>query len=410
MIEIETSEISPTCIKVIGVGGGGCNAVNRMVESQMKHIEFITVNTDLQALTLSPAHTKIQIGVQTTRGLGAGTIPEVGEKSAIEDSDAIKEHLTGSHMVFITAGMGGGTGTGASPIIAKLARDLGILTVAVVTRPFTFEGPKKMELAEQGIKRLSEYVDAIIIIPNQNLLKIIDRKFPLKDAFRLADEVLYQGVKGISDLITVPGHMNADFADIRTIMKSTGEALMGLGSASGDGKAAKAAEQAITNPLIDGATMEGAKGILINVVHDENVSLYEVEEAVGIITSRADKNALIKVSTHHDENLSDEIKISVIATGFKRADLEYARRLRHDQENSAEKPAEDSEDEDESSPILSLPGAKKGRIIEIIGNDELEEDRPENIIKEPFKKLSEKFDSASRDHYDIPAFLRQAGA
>ncbi|MBI9105118.1 MAG: cell division protein FtsZ [Spirochaetales bacterium] len=306
---------SPTVIKVIGVGGGGNNAVNRMIASGLKNVEFIAVNTDLQALKLSSAGMKMPIGTKLTGGLGAGGNPDVGQNAAIESTEELKNALRGADMVFITAGMGGGTGTGAAAVVAQIARELDSLTVAVVTKPFAFEGAKKMKLAEQGIERLRKAVDTLIIIPNQYLLKIVERKTPIKEAFRIADDVLRQGVQGISDLITEAGEINIDFADVRTIMKGKGDALMGIGTGRGDNRAVDAATNAINNPLLEDARIEGAKGILVSVTGGEDFSLSEYEEILNIITTNADSDAMIISGTATDPSLNDEVKVTVIATG-----------------------------------------------------------------------------------------------
>ncbi|KGE73513.1 cell division protein FtsZ [Spirochaeta lutea] len=312
----EDTTSSPTVIKVVGVGGGGSNAVNRMIASKLADVEFIAVNTDLQALQASMAPTRLPLGTQVTGGLGAGGNPEVGEKAAIEDTQTIEKLLHGADMVFITAGMGGGTGTGAAPIIAKIAQELGILTVAVVTKPFSFEGRKKSNLAEQGISRLREHVDTLITIPNQHLLKIVEKNTPIKQAFLVADDVLRQGVQGISDLITKPGEINIDFADVRTIMKGQGDALMGIGRGTGENRAVDAATNAINNPLLEDANIEGAKGILVNVTGGTDFSLSEYEEILQIITANSDEDALVIAGTGVDEGMDDELIVTVIATGF----------------------------------------------------------------------------------------------
>ncbi len=313
---IEDSGASPTIIKVIGVGGGGSNAVNRMISVGLQNVQFIAVNTDLQALQNSRADIRLPLGTKLTGGLGAGGIPEVGEKAALEDKERIQDIIRGADMVFLTAGMGGGTGTGAAPVIASIAKDLGILTVAVVTKPFEFEGKKKMKLAEEGIRKLRQAVDTLIVIPNQHLLKIVDRKTPIKQAFLLADDVLRQGVQGISDLITKAGEINIDFADVRTIMKGQGDALMGIGVGHGDNRAVDAATNAINNPLLEDAHIEGAKGILVNVTGGNDFTLSEYEEILRIITANADEDALIIAGNTIDETLDDEIRVTVIATGF----------------------------------------------------------------------------------------------
>jgi cell division protein FtsZ len=318
---LEDEHSSPTVIKVIGVGGGGNNALNRMISAGLQHVQFISINTDIQALNTSKAEVRIPIGSKLTGGLGAGGIPDIGEKAALENQEELKQILKGSDMLFITAGMGGGTGTGAAPIIAHIARELNILTVAVVTKPFDFEGRKKMVLAEQGLARLRESVDTLIVIPNQHLLKIVEKRTPIKEAFFMADDVLRQGVQGISDLITVPGEINIDFADVKTIMNGRGDAMMGVGVGAGDNRAVDAATQAINNPLLEDSSIEGAKGVLVNVSGGEDLSLTEYEEIVKIITANADIDALIIAGNAIDTVLTDQIKVTVIATGFNKAVL-----------------------------------------------------------------------------------------
>ena len=306
-------------IRVVGIGGAGCNVINTMIESQqIQGVEFIAINTDSQALSMSKAVVKIPIGQEITKGLGAGAHPDIGLRAAEESREIIKSNLEGSDMVFITAGMGGGTGTGASPIIASLARELGSLTVGVVTKPFDFEGAQRKENAERGISLLKNEVDALIIIPNQKLLEIADEKMSILDAFRVSDSVLNQGVQGISDLIVMPGLINVDFADVRTVMKDAGSALMGIGMGSGEGRAKMAAKAAISSPLLE-LSIEGATGILFNIVGGADMSMKEVDEAARIIGEAASADANIIFGTAIDEKLSDQIKITVIATGFDSA-------------------------------------------------------------------------------------------
>ncbi len=312
----ENKGISPTVIKVVGVGGGGSNAVNRMIAMGLKNVSFVAINTDQQALYNSNAETRFAIGTKLTGGLGAGGIPEIGEKAAMEDTESVQNLLKGADIVFITAGMGGGTGTGAAPVVAHVARQLGALTVAVVTKPFDFEGKRKMQLAEEGIERLRQEVDTLITIPNQYLLKIAEKRTPIREAFFMADEVLRQGVQGISDLITEPGEINIDFADVRTIMKGKGDALMGIGIGSGENRATDAATNAINNPLLEDARVEGAKGILVNVTGGFDFSLSEYEEVLKIITANADDDALIIAGTSIVESMNDRLRVTVIATGF----------------------------------------------------------------------------------------------
>lgn len=302
-------------IKVIGVGGAGNNAVNRMLELGIKSVDFIAVNTDRQALQKSKASTKIQIGEKITRGLGAGANPDIGAQSAEESKTELSEVLRGADMVFVTCGMGGGTGTGAAPVVAGLAKEMGILTIGVVTKPFTFEGKKRLAQAERGIESLKSKVDTLIVIPNDKLLQIIDRKTSMSEAFMMADDVLRQGVQGISDLITVTGTVNLDFADVKTIMLNTGMAHMGTGSASGENKAEDAAKQAIQSPLLE-TSIEGARGVIINITGGEDLGLQEVNTAAELIQRSVDPEANIIFGTVIDPEMTDEIKITVIATGF----------------------------------------------------------------------------------------------
>ena len=303
-------------IKVIGVGGAGNNAVNRMLDLGIKNVDFIAVNTDRQALQKSKANTKIQIGEKITRGLGAGANPDVGAQSAEESKQEITEVLRGADMVFVTAGMGGGTGTGAAPTVAGLAKEMGILTIGVVTKPFTFEGKKRLAQAERGIESLKGKVDTLIVIPNDKLLQVIDRKTSMAEAFMMADDILRQGVQGISDLITVTGAINLDFADVKTIMQNTGMAHMGIGFASGENKAEDAAKQAIQSPLLE-TTIEGARGVIINVTGGNDLGLQEVNTAAELIQRSVDPEANIIFGTVVDESMNDEIQITVIATGFE---------------------------------------------------------------------------------------------
>ncbi|MBI5754781.1 cell division protein FtsZ [Candidatus Peregrinibacteria bacterium] len=316
-------DISPVAqIKVFGVGGGGGNAVNRMIKANLKGIEFISVNTDAQALYHSEAPLKINIGKATTRGLGAGSNPDMGRQAAEESSEELKSVLEGSDMVFITYGLGGGTGTGAGPIIADLARSLGILTVAVVTRPFAFEGLRRKNQAEEGLENLKAKVDTLITIPNDRILSIIDKKTPITDAFTVVDDVLRQGVQGIADLITIHGMINVDFADVKAIMQNAGSALMGIGFGSGENRAVEAAKTAIESPLLE-MNISGAKGILFNIMGGTDLSMFEVDEAARVITEAADPDANIIFGSVINDSYTGEIKITVIATGFddKKMDL-----------------------------------------------------------------------------------------
>jgi len=316
MLDFETDLEQFANIKVIGIGGGGNNAINRMIDSGLKGVEFISVNTDAQALYLSKADKKIQIGEKLTKGLGAGANPEIGQKAAEESKNEIEDILKGGDMIFVTAGMGGGTGTGAAPVIADISKNLGILTVGVVTKPFAFEGKKRMANAELGITNIKNSVDTLITIPNDRLLSIAEKKTSMIDAFRMADDILRQGVQGISDLIAVPGLINLDFADVRTIMMGTGLAHMGIGKGTGENRAVEAAKQAISSPLLE-TSIEGAKGVLLNITGGSNLGLLEVNEAAELISSAADPEANIIFGAVIDEKLQDEIRITVIATGFE---------------------------------------------------------------------------------------------
>ncbi|MBC8449447.1 MAG: cell division protein FtsZ [Chloroflexi bacterium] len=303
-------------IKVLGVGGGGCNAINRMIEEGIQGVEFVAINTDAQALMLCQAPQRIRIGDKLTKGLGSGGNPEVGTKAANESAEEISATLEGADMVFITAGIGGGTGTGACPVIAKLSKEAGALTIGVVTKPFTFEGSQRRQVAEKGLETLQPVVDTLIVIPNDRLLQIVDKKASLREAFRVADDVLRQGIQGISELITVPGLINLDFADVRAIMRSGGAALLSIGRASGENRAEEAARQAITSALLD-VTIDGAQGILFNVTGGNSLTLHEVNEAAEIIRRTADPQANIIFGAVINPDMQDEMHITVIATGFR---------------------------------------------------------------------------------------------
>ncbi|MFA6956078.1 MAG: cell division protein FtsZ [Thermoanaerobaculia bacterium] len=318
-LRISMDDELPAKIKVVGVGGGGGNAVNRMIQAGIRGVEFIVANTDVQAMKSSLAPTKLQLGAKLTKGLGAGANPDVGKNAALEDTEKILETLQGADMIFITSGMGGGTGTGAAPIIASLAAELGALTVAVVTKPFNFEGKKRRNQAEHGIRLLRESVDTLITIPNERLLNFVERATSLGDSFRIADDILRQAVQGISDLITVPGEINLDFADVKTIMHGMGMALMGTGMSSGEHRAVEAAQRAISSPLLEEASIEGARGVLINITGGSDMTLFEVNEAASIIQEAADEDANIIFGAVIDPKMKDEIKVTVIATGFDTA-------------------------------------------------------------------------------------------
>ena len=316
LFEIEEDLGQVAKIKVIGIGGGGCNAVNTMIASHLEGVEFIVANTDLQALGNSLASTKLQLGARLTKGLGAGANPEMGRNATIEDADKLRDELSGADMIFITAGLGGGTGTGGAPVVADIAKELGALTVAVVTKPFLFEGKKRQQAAEKGLEELKQSVDTLITIPNQRLLSISDKGMSLIESFKKADEVLLHASKSISDLITIPGLINLDFADVKTIMSEMGMAFMGMGIASGENKAVEATQKAISSPLLEDISINGARGLLINITGGENLTLHEVNDASTLIQEEADEDANIIFGAVIDPNMEDEIRITVIATGF----------------------------------------------------------------------------------------------
>lgn len=315
----DLSNCNPTEIKVIGCGGGGCNAVDDMIRANIENVEFIALNTDLQTLKRSMAQTKIAIGQQKTGGRGAGGNPEIGQTAAEEDKDVIKNALSGANMVFITAGMGGGTGTGSAPVVAKIARELGALTVCVVTTPFAFEGKPRMKTALEGIEKLRKEVDSLIVVPNQKLIDMATKKMTFVESFAEADEVLRQGVQGISDIVTKPGYVNTDFADVSAAMKDQGDALLGIGVASGENRAVEAANKAINNPLLDDTSIDHAKNILVNITGSQNVLIEEIESIMDIIRASADENANIFWGQVADDNMGENLSVTVIATGFRKA-------------------------------------------------------------------------------------------
>jgi len=317
MFSFQDDEVMPVRIKVIGVGGAGCNAVNTMIASGLGRVQYVTANTDVQALSRSQAPYKVQLGPNRTRGLGAGAKPEIGRESALESLDDIRESVEGAEMVFVTAGMGGGTGTGAAPVVAGVARELGSLTVGVVSKPFEYEGKRRMAHAIEGIQELRKHVDTLVVIPNQRLLGSVDKGTTLLEAFRVADDVLRQAIQGIADVITTTGHVNVDFADVRTVMAYTGRAVMGLGMARGSDRAKEAALKAISSPLLEDGSVEGARGVLLNITGGPSLSLHEVHEAASIIQAAADPQANIIVGQVVNPDLGDEIMITVVATGFE---------------------------------------------------------------------------------------------
>jgi cell division protein FtsZ len=381
-------------IKVIGVGGGGCNAVNRMIEEGMQGIEFIAVNTDAQALLLSKAQMRVRIGEKVTRGLGAGGNPEMGRKAAEESAEELYEVLKGSDMVFVTSGLGGGTGTGAAPIVAQIAKEVGALTIGVVTRPFTFEGSRRQASAENGIAKLKEQADTLIVIPNDRLLQIVDKRASLQEAFQLADDVLRQGIQGISELITVPGLINLDFADVRAIMSEGGAALMAVGKASGEDRARVAAEMAISSQLLD-ITIDGARGILFNVTGGPGLTLFEVNQAAAIIKETAHPDVNLIFGAVIDPALSDEIRVTVIATGFDRANVrttvpeQQTRTIRLDDQRTSQQPARPQQPRQAESNQPQNPPARS-------------QERPSN----PPAPAEFQARVLNTDDLDIPAFLR----
>ncbi|MGQ9850349.1 MAG: cell division protein FtsZ [Aggregatilineaceae bacterium] len=383
-------------IKVVGIGGGGGNAVNRMIEEGLGGVEFIAINTDAQALMLSKAKTRVRIGDKLTRGLGAGGSPEIGRKAAEESADELYEVLRGADMVFITAGMGGGTGTGGAPIVAQVAKELGALTIGVVTRPFTFEGARRIQTAEAGIEALKSQVDTLIVIPNDRLLDIVDKRATLQDAFRMADDVLRQGIQGISELITVPGLINVDFADVRTIMSEGGAALMAVGTASGDDRARKAAEDAISSKLLD-VTIDGARGILFNITGGPNMGMHEVSEAAAIIKETAHPEVNLIFGAAIDENMGDEIRITLIATGFEQTRVASRRPVQPQQR--AARPA---------APAPRLPASRPEAAPpqpEALPEEGVIDEPPQPPARSSADDFKRKvYDT---DDLDIPTFLRR---
>ncbi|HNA48831.1 MAG TPA: cell division protein FtsZ, partial [Nitrospira sp.] len=397
MFSFQEEPQSPVRIKVIGVGGAGCNAVNTMITGGLCRVDFVAANTDVQALERSQASYKIQIGPERTRGLGAGAKPEVGRDAALESKDEIRESLVGADMVFVTAGMGGGTGTGAAPIVASIARELGILTVAVVTKPFQYEGHRRMSHAEEGIRDLGRHVDTLLIIPNQRLLGIVDKATPLLDAFKVADDVLRQAIQGIADVITTTGLVNVDFADVRTIMAHTGRAVMGMGIGRGANRAQEAAQKAICSPLLEEGSVEGARGVLLNITGGPNMSLHEVEEAASIVQHAADAEANIIVGQVINPEIGDDLIVTVIATGFER------------EEQPAARPAAAAE-----RPAARTPNGRPAQQV-LTGVHATGSDRPIKDIDRPtfLRRMGETREAVERiavvgdDEWDVPTFLRK---
>ena len=387
-------------IQVIGVGGGGGNAINNMIQSQLEGVEFIVANTDAQALARNHAPTRIQMGEGITRGLGAGAKPEVGMRAAEESRDRILESMTGADMVFITAGMGGGTGTGAAPVIAQVARELGILTVAVVTKPFSFEGKRRLRFAEDGLAELRKHVDTVITIPNQKLLGVVGKNTTILEAFRKADDVLHQAVRGITDLITVPGLINVDFADVRTVMDEMGQAMMGAAEATGDTRALDAATNAISSPLLDDVSIHGARGVLINITGGYNLALQEVDEAATVVRDMADEDAIIVFGAVLDESMEDSVRVTVVATGI----------------GTAEKVAFPSTEAKAQTPAARFINRQQPppRVKEAVKEAVKEEDQESKKTRGARRRIANledydhTFDQVNKeDSFDIPTFLRR---
>ncbi len=395
MFSFQEDMLSPVRIKVIGIGGAGCNAINTMITSGLARVDFIASNTDLQALDRSLAPYKIQLGPERTRGLGAGAKPEIGRDAALESKEHIRECLEGADMVFVTAGMGGGTGTGAAPIVASIAREMGILTVGVVTKPFQYEGQRRNKHAEEGIRDMRRHVDTLLVIPNQRLLGIVDKSTPLLEAFKVADDVLRQAIQGIADVITTTGHVNVDFADVRTVMSHTGRAVMGMGISRGPNRAIEAAQKAMCSPLLEEGSVEGARGVLLNITGGASLSLHEVEEAASIIQQTADSEANIIVGQVINPDMGEDLIITVIATGFEREEDQPAAPIAGDR--GVNRPAKPIQ------PILA------GMVASLAA------DRPTKDLDRPtfLRRMTEMRDAPDRaamtteDEWDVPTFLRK---
>lgn len=395
MFAFQEDMLSPVRIKVIGIGGAGCNAINTMITSGLARVDFIASNTDLQALDRSLAPYKIQLGPERTRGLGAGAKPEIGRDAALESKEHIRECLEGADMVFVTAGMGGGTGTGAAPIVASIAREMGILTVGVVTKPFQYEGQRRNKHAEEGIRDMRRHVDTLLIIPNQRLLGIVDKSTPLLEAFKVADDVLRQAIQGIADVITTTGHVNVDFADVRTVMSHTGRAVMGMGVSRGPNRAIEAAQKAMCSPLLEEGSVEGARGVLLNITGGASLSLHEVEEAASIIQQTADSEANIIVGQVINPDMGEDLIITVIATGFEREEDQPVAPMAGDR--GVNRPAKPIQ------PLLA------GMVASLAA------DRPMKDLDRPtfLRRMTEMRDPMDRtamtaeDEWDVPTFLRK---
>jgi len=397
MFSLHEGDVMPVHIKVIGVGGAGCNAVNTMIQAGLKNVEFISANTDVQALGRAQASFKIQLGPERTRGLGAGARPEIGKESALESRDQIRECLEGAEMVFVTAGMGGGTGTGAAPIVAGIARDMGILTVGVVTKPFQYEGHRRMSYAEEGLRELRRHVDTLLVIPNQRLLGIVDKSTPLLEAFKVADDVLRQAIQGIADVITTAGHVNVDFADVKTVMTFTGRAVMGMGVARGPNRAQEAAQKAINSPLLEDGSVTGARGVLLNITGGSNMTLHEVGEAASIIQDAADPQANIIVGQVINPDIKEDLIVTVVATGFEKdepaARLSAGARAAAVPTQAAIEPA--------LAGVRGADGDEQSKQIE----------KPAFLRRFTSKRdQQERLSLTTEDPWDVPTFLRKQGS
>ncbi|MEC6747620.1 cell division protein FtsZ [Marinilactibacillus sp. XAAS-LB27] len=406
-LEFDSIASQGAVLKVIGVGGAGGNAVNRMIQDGVQGVEFIVANTDVQALDMMSAETKIQLGPKLTRGLGAGANPEVGRKSAEESEEAIAESLRGADMVFVTAGMGGGTGTGAAGIVARIAKEQGALTVGVITRPFTFEGPKKGRFAAEGIALMREHVDTLVTISNNRLLEIVDKKTPMMEAFREADNVLRQGVQGISDLITNPGYVNLDFADVKTVMENQGSALMGIGTATGENRTAEATKKAISSPLLE-VSVDGAENVLLNITGGSDLTLFEAQDASDIVSAAATSEVNIIFGTSINEDLGDEVVVTVIATGINGEKKETKKPASVNKIN-AQQTQQTQQKKSENDPfgnwdIRKEPNQRDRQNSDL---DESREVAKDNSEKDLFSRDENESQSSSNDEVDTPPFFRR---
>lgn len=414
-LEFDTAPVSSAIIKVIGVGGAGNNAVNRMITDDVKGVEFIVANTDLQALANSNAETKIQLGPKLTRGLGAGANPDIGHKAAEESAEQIAEALKGADMIFITAGMGGGTGTGAAPIVARIAKEQGALTVGVITRPFSFEGPKRGRFAAEGLARMKEHVDTLVTISNNRLLEIVDKKTPMLEAFREADNVLRQGVQGISDLITSPGYVNLDFADVKTVMENQGSALMGIGTANGENRTAEATKKAISSPLLE-VSIDGAESVLLNITGGSDLTLFEAQDASDIVSAASTTDVNIIFGTSINEDLGDEVVVTVIATGIDTTEVDnrIAQNNRPKQRTKIEPkrtPQQSNEAPQANDPFADWDIRRepntRSRTAQNPDTNIFEENESNNLGSSNRDNAPEEKKEESQDKLDTPPFFRR---